>query len=67
MKHERVIVIEGIDERDIPLREVAPSTEMARFAPANDVDHEWAGTGPARGEYEQARIAVTEYLPPGRA
>lgn len=51
---ERIVIIEGIDERDIPVREVVPSTELV----------EWRGCGPARGEYEAA--VHVEYLPPRR-
>lgn len=52
MKRERVVVFEGMDERDLPLREAAPSTELSQ----------WRGCGPARGEYEAA--AEVEYLAP---
>jgi hypothetical protein len=52
---ERIIVIEGIDERDIPLREVAPSTELV-----------FAGTGPDRVAWEEAANDVrVEYIAPG--
>lgn len=53
MKRERVVVFEGMDERDLPLREPAPETELT-----------FAGTGPARGEYEAA--TEVEYLRPTR-
>jgi len=45
MTHERIILIETSDERDIPVREPIPSTDTTT----------WAGTGPARGEWEAAR------------
>jgi hypothetical protein len=53
---ERIVVVETFDERDIPVREAAPSTELA----------EWTGTGPARGEWEAANDVAVEYLAPGK-
>lgn len=53
MPRERIIVVETFDERDIPTREPLPSTDLV-----------FAGTGPMRGEYEQAQAAGVEYLPP---
>jgi hypothetical protein len=60
MMRERVVVIElGADERDVPVREAAPVTELV----------EWRGCGAARGEWEAAHPAndvAVEYLAPGR-
>jgi hypothetical protein len=49
---ERVVVHEHLDERELPVREAAPSVERA----------ELRGCGAARGEYE----ATVEYVPPAR-
>lgn len=58
MPRERIVVIEAFDERDVPVRE--PAAEL-----------EFRGTGPSRGEYEDARndngAVRVEYEPPGRA
>lgn len=53
---ERIIINDEGDDllRETVTREVVPSTELV-----------FAGTGPARGEYEARELAV-EYLPPRR-
>lgn len=59
MQHrERIVVNEdGADLlREMVTREASPSTDLA----------EWAGTGPARGEWEAANDVRVEYLRPTR-
>ena len=54
---DRIVVCEGLDEADVVVRE--PAAELV-----------FAGTGPARGEYEEAHPAndvEAQYIPPGRA
>lgn len=58
MQRERVVVFEGLDERDIPVREpVPPLALMPIFEPL----------GERRGEWERvaAQVAV-EYVGPAR-
>jgi len=58
MTRERIVVIEGIDERDVVTREPAPQLQlMPVFEPL----------GAGRGEWERAREVEAEYLAPGRA
>jgi hypothetical protein len=54
MKGERIIVFEHLDERELPVRETAPTVEIAA----------WRGCGAERGEYEAA--VEVEYLRPTR-
>lgn len=56
MHRERIVVIEGLDERDVPVREPAPPLQlMPMFEPI----------GAGRGEWERAREVEVEYLAPG--
>lgn len=59
MPRERIVVVEGLDEMDVPVRE--PAAEL-----------EFRGCGPERGAWEDAHAndngaVAAEYEPPGRA
>jgi hypothetical protein len=58
MQRERIVIIEGPDEREIVTREAAPMLQlMPIFVPL----------GSGRGEWERAREVEVEYIAPGRA
>ena len=58
MKRERVVVFEGMDEMDVPVREPAPLLAlMPVFVPM----------GAGRGEWERAREIEAQYIPPQAA
>lgn len=54
MPREHLVVIEGLDEQDVVIRERVPANETQSLT-------EWRGCGAERGDYEGA----VEYLPPG--
>jgi hypothetical protein len=57
MVTEHVVVLEGLDESEIPVRVRDASPPLLA---------EWAGTGPARGDWEAANEVRVDYMPPRR-